>query len=282
MPLKSRAVFLMIAVSVLLSSAGCAEIYGTRQTRYASSVVEYLYPGKQIVSVPSIPRLSLPLRVGIAFVPESKTQAGANRLGERDKMELMDRIAKEFKSLPFVKEIQMIPAPYLSSGGGFENLDQIRNMHGIDLIALLSYDQIQHTDEGFLSLAYWTLVGAYIIKGEKNDTSTMMDAAVYDIASRKMLFRAPGLSRVKASSTLINLRERLRADSLKGFQMAADHLTANLKAELARFKNKVKEMPDSYSITREPGYTGGGSLGGGHVLALLLLGGAALWTGRRK
>ena len=60
-------------------------------------------------------------------------------------------------------------------------------MFGIDVIALVSYDIVQFTGEGLSSISYWTLVGAYAVRGEKNDTHTMIDAAVYDIASRKHL-----------------------------------------------------------------------------------------------
>ena len=116
-------------------------------------------------------------------------------------------------------------------------------MYGIDVIALLSYDQVQHTDENFLSLSYWTIVGAYFFKGEKNDTSTMIDAMVYDIESRKMLFRAPGVSHVKHSATLVNLSEQLRADSRQGFEKAAEDLAVNLKIQLDLFQEKLKEMP---------------------------------------
>ncbi len=48
-------------------------------------------------------------------------------------------------------------------------------MYDIDVIALVSYDQVQFTDGSFLSLTYWTIVGAYVVAGEKNDTSTMLD-----------------------------------------------------------------------------------------------------------
>ena len=136
-------------------------------------------------------------------------------------MDLMERISAEFRSLPFVRDIDLIPTDYLTNGGGFTNLDQIRTMYGIDVITLVSYDQVQHTDEGMLSLSYWTIVGAYTVKGEKNDTSTMVDAVLYDIPSRKLLFRAPGTSRVKGSSTLVNLSEQLRTDSLNGFHLGS-------------------------------------------------------------
>ncbi len=282
MPSKSGSICLIITIFVLFSLVGCAEFYGQRQSRYTSSVVEYLYPEKEVSEVPSIPRLSLPLRVGIAFVPESHPGTVANSLNGMEKTALMERISAEFRTLPFVKDIELIPTDYLVKGGGFTNLDQIKTMYGIDVISLVSYDQVQHTDEGILSLSYWTIVGAYTVKGEKNDTSTMVDAVLYDIPSRKMLFRAPGTSLIKGTSTLVNLSEQLRADSLNGFHLAADDLVTNLQAELERFKKKVKEMPESYAIEHKPGYTGGGSLEAGYALTLLIFGGLATWSGRKK
>lgn len=281
--MKSMRGLLFFAALFLLAGSvtGCVGLNGGTKSRYTSSVVDYLYPNKEVAEVPSIPRLSLPLRVGIAFVPESAKGLGVSRLSEKDKLDLMDRITTEFRKLAFVKEIEIIPSAYLTQGGGFTNLDQIRTMYGVDVMALLSYDQVQHTDEGLLSLSYWTIVGAYIIKGEKNDTSTMVDAAVYDISSRKMLFRAPGLSHIKGSATLVNLNEQLRNDSLQGFRLASDDLVKNLQDQLERFKAKVKAMPQEYVVEHKPGYTGGGSLGGVYALLLLGLGGIAVWRNRK-
>lgn len=251
-------------------------------SRYTSSVVDYLYSGKQHADVPELTRLSLPLSVGVAFVPESKAHFMGARMSEQERVQLMDDVSAEFRKLPFVRNIEIIPSAYLVPNGGFENLDQIRTMFGIDVIALLSYDQVQHTDEGLLSLSYWTIVGAYIVKGEKNDTSTMIDAAVYDIASRKMLFRAPGKSQIKGAATPINLSEQLRRDSLQGFHTAAEDLVANTREQLEQFKLRVKEMPSSYVVEHKPGYTGAGSLGGIFSFILLGLGTFALWSGRRR
>lgn len=63
-----RQMFFITTLFLISSVMGCGQ-YGA--TRYTSSVVEYLYPKKEVAEVPTIPRLSLPLRVGIAFVPES-------------------------------------------------------------------------------------------------------------------------------------------------------------------------------------------------------------------
>jgi rhombotail lipoprotein len=274
-------IYIVLFLSIFGSLTGCAGLYGNRTSRYTSSVVEYLYAGKEHADIPTVTRLSLPLNVGVAFVPESKSGLGKSSLSEQQKMELMDRVSAEFKKLLFVKSIELIPTAYLTPNGGFANLDQIKTMYGVDVIALLSYDQVQHTDEGLLSLSYWTIVGAYIVKGEKNDTSTMIDAAIYDIASRKMLFRAPGTSRVKGSATPVNLSEQLRTDSLDGFRNASDNLVVNLRDQLERFKTKIKEMPQTYVVAHKPGYTGGGSMGTAFSLLLLGLGAFALWRGRK-
>ena len=273
---------LLILLAAILLTA-CAG----QQVRTKSSVVDYLYPKEKQASIqPSIPRLTIPAKVGIAFVPGSTQAIGysywagrvnAEPLTEREKMQLLDKVAAHFKKYDFVKSIEIIPSSYLTPQGSFANLDQIKTMYGIDIIALVSYDQVQFVDEGMLSLSYWTLVGAYVISGEKNDTSTLMDTAVYDIASRKMLFRAPGVSHVKGSSTPINLSEELRADATQGFREATEDMVRNLDLQLERFREKVKEQPEEYQIIHRSGGGGGGSAG--WLLGILL---PSLWHPRGK
>ena len=269
MPTRSLNTLLVLLAAILLT--GCAG----QQMRTKSSVVDYLYPKEKAANIqPSIPRLTLPAKVGIAFVPGS-TQASSHSfwagrvnvesLTEREKMQLLDKVAAHFKKYDFVKSIEVIPSSYLTPQGSFANLDQIKTMYGIDIIALVSYDQVQFVDEGMLSLTYWTLVGAYIVSGEKNDTSTLMDTAVYDIDSHKMLFRAPGVSQVTGSSTPINLSEELRAKATQGFREATEDMVRNLDLQLERFREKVKEQPEEYQIVHRGG---GGSVG--WLLSILL------------
>jgi len=264
----------IIALVVVLSMvAGCAGLVEGKKSHETSSVVDFLYPNKSdATDKPTIPRLTLPINVGIAFVPGTSRRYSKHELDAAQKRKLMERIADNFRQYEFIKNIEIIPTPYLRPGGSFDNLEQVKTMYGVDVIALLSYDQVQYTDEGFLSLTYWTIVGAYIFKGEKNDTSTMIDAAVYDIASHKMLFRAPGVSQVKGSATFVNQSEELREDSRKGFELAADDLVVNLKDELERFKQKIKERPEEVKVIKSKGYSGGGGGGAmGMGLASLLL-----------
>ena len=242
--------------AVVVLAAGCTGMRGQHAT---TSVVDYLYPNakKEPVAEQGIPVLNLPMRVGIAFVPER----GASHLTEAKKTELLEKVAANFKSLDFIKSIEIIPSAYLTPQGGFNNLEQIRAMHGIETMALVSYDQKQFTDEGIASIVYWTIVGAYVVPGEKNSTYTMVDTVIMHIPSRKLLFRAPGTSQVKGYSTPINLSEELRADSEKGFNEAVDKMIPNLNQQLASFREKVKAAPEEYQVVRADGSSrGGGSM----------------------
>lgn len=282
-------IFFVLFVIVFVLS-GCA----IRSSHYKSSIVSYLYPDKKgVIEKPSVPVLSIPLRVGVAFVPQPEnrfsssayspfsiqtgTDASLFVLNEKERIELIKTISSEFKQSPFVKSIDIIPSAYLTPKGGFTNLDQIRTMHGIDIMVLLAYDQVQHTDENILSMSYWTLVGAYLLKGEKNDTSTMIDAVVYDVESRKMLFRAPGISHVKNSSTLVNLSEQLRNDSREGLKQAAEDLVVNFKLQWDLFQEKLKETPEDYKVIYRNGYTGVGSMGVDSLVFLTVAGGVLGW-----
>jgi len=267
-----------IATILTISLIGCSN----QKTRSNSSVVDYLYPASSDTIIkPSIPTLNLPLKVGIAFVPDAGIEkkgrnwwtgvtGSGSALTAATKADLLDKVASNFKELGFVSDIEVIPTEYLTHGGGFNNLEQIQNMYDIDVIALVSYDQVQFTDEGYLSLTYWTIVGAYVVSGEINDTSTMLDTVVYDIKSKKMLFRAPGTSVVKGSATPVNLSEELRMDSIKGFDTASEEMTKNLHAQLSRFKEKIKENPEQVKIVHRQGYSGGGAFSL-YTLSMLLL-----------
>ncbi|WP_371189620.1 rhombotarget lipoprotein [Thalassotalea maritima] len=258
----------MILLLIALGISGCA----SQRASTKSSVMDYLYPKTVETYVePSIPNLTIPLRVGIAFVPESTSGSYAQNfwtgkqyssaLTEAHKNQLLQQVADNFKELDVVSDIEVIPTAYLTPQGSFANLEQIKTMYGIDVIALVSYDQVQFTDESMLSLSYWTIVGAYVVSGEKNDTSTLIDTVVYDIDSKKLLFRAPGTSKVVGSATPINLSQELRADSLEGFEQATNAMIGNLKLQLEKFKASLKSNPETANVTFREGYRGG-ALGG--------------------
>lgn len=274
--MKTRRFLLSAAGLLSVALTGCVSLWNT-QRHQANSVVQFLYPGKNEPFVqPRIPTLSLPLRVGVAFVPPASYQNtgyyDAGAFSEAEKTELLRRIAAGFKALPFVQSIEILPTTYLRSGGGFENLDQLRALMGVDVVALVAYDQAQNTSDTAWSLSYWTIVGAYLVPAQKNDTHTLMEAVVYDIPSRSLLFRAPGVSAITGHhATLIRTPDELRADSARGFTEAAQDLTANLQRELEAFKVRAREEPQSIHIEHKPGYNGAGAIEGWFVALLALL-----------
>lgn len=267
------------ALGLVFLLSGCFSWWdGARRADRSSSVVAFLYP-QQANPLPetSIPVLRLPLRVGIAFVPSAQGGAVAS---EVQKSALLERVAAEFRGRDYIQSIEIVPSTYLRPGGSFSNLDQVRSLLGVDVIALVAYDQVQFTSENLLSLSYWTIVGAYIFQGNRNDTHTLMEAAVYDIPSRHMLFRAPGASQVQAKAAAMYMAEQLRTDSAQGFDTATADLIRNLKTQLEAFRERVKQRPEEVRIEHSSGYRGGGSAGALFVAALALLV-AARWLARR-
>ena len=280
---------LLVAGGVLLGGSGCYSWFNAREKAHrSSSVVAYLYPDQTDPLPPtSIPVLRIPLRVGILFVPSAPRNArgfdpGSAGFSEAQKARLLERVAQEFRGRDFIESIEIVPSSYLRPGGGFANVEQLRNLLRIDVVVLVAYDQVQFTSENFLSLTYWTIVGAYIFHGNKNDTQTLMEAAVYDIPSRHLLFRAPGVSQTQAGAASVYLAENLRHDSAQGLELATDDLIKNLKTQLEDFRARAKEAPDTVAkIERKPGYRGAGSFEAGFAAAFLLLLGARRWTRRR-
>lgn len=276
LPIRWFTVALLLAA--LVAVAGCA---GGMRTRHYTSVVEYLYPdAKDTIAPQGVTTLSVPVKVGIAFVPGSGTQRSGSMivrpgtsfaLTESERMKLLEEVASHFRQYEFVDKIEIIPSAYLTPQGGFTNLDQIRAMYGVDVIALVSYDQVQFTDEGLLSFTYWTIVGAYVVPGDINDTHTMLDTAVYHIPSRRMLLRAPGTSLIKGRSTLVNLSEQLRADSAQGFDEASTQMITNLDQQLDLFRERLKAKPAEYAVQYRAGYSGGGGGAPGPVLLAALV-----------
>ncbi len=230
----ARRARLGFAILAAVSAASCA----MTQHQIRSNALEYLYPAGAPAAEASEVKITLPARVGIAFAPP--TARWQEAFTEEQKQALLQRIGDAFRDRADIGSVQTIPSTYLKPGGGFADLDRVASAFGIDLIALVSYDQVQFSDSGKASLAYWTIVGAYFVKGEKNETRTMLDAAAFDIGSRAMLFNASGRSGVVGRATPIAAQRKLRERSVAGFEEAAEDLTANLEAALGTFQEQAR------------------------------------------
>ena len=78
--------------------------------------------------------------------------------------ELLERIRQRFASRKFVSEITIIPDYYLASGKGMSGLEGVERLYNVDVMALVSYDQVGVSSEmKYRSLTYLTIIGAFIV-----------------------------------------------------------------------------------------------------------------------
>lgn len=263
-------------ILLLLSIAGlaaCTSFWqsgwsGQPRSGVSSSLVDYLYPEGQEppAETPEIPNLQLPLRVGIAFVPP---RFGSHTgISAALKSELLNNVKAEFLDREYIEHIEIIPDNYLGSSRGFAGLQQVARLYGVDVMALVSYDQVSMSEDNKASILYWTIVGAYFIEGTQNEVQTFVDTAVFDVGSRKLLFRAPGINRQQSQSTAIESVEAVRTGRESGFTAAMDDMTVNLVTALDEFETRLEEDPELAQVTWDESAGGGGSTG--YLLLLLL------------
>lgn len=247
----------IILITTLLFVSGCS-ILGynpDRQNTTSSSLVDFLYPeGTTRVSHEyDIPFIKLPVNVGIAFVPSNNWRT---KLDEKTQMSLLMDVKNRFAEHKYVNRIELIPSTYLKQRNGFSTLNQVARMHDVDVMALVSYDQLVRNYEKEASLLYWTIVGMYLVQGNENTTQTFVDMAVFDVRSQKLLFRAPGASKSRDRTTAIELQQVSDQNALSGFENAFANMTNNLEIELEQFTERVREEK-IIKVERKQGYSGG-------------------------
>jgi rhombotail lipoprotein len=174
----------------------------------------------------------------------------------KDQYELLEKVKAAFVQYDYIDRIEVIPSTYLTGGDGFNTLEQVGRLYDVDVMALVSYDQVTQSVENNAALLYWTIVGMYVIPGNENTVQTFVDTAVFDIKSRKMLFRAPGISKLEKRTTAIGIDETLAEKSMQGFDLAVTDMTKNLDDELARFKVRVKQEKIA-NVEHRSNYSGG-------------------------
>lgn len=237
----------------LLGLAGCAAMDQKNKQRQVASVLAYLFPGKNEPPAPSsqVAVLNVPFRVGVAFVPDTaKVEA---RLSETERQSLATKVREAFAAFPFVSHIETVPSLYLEAGGGFANLERIGALLNLDVIALLSYDQVQHADASGWSFLYWTGVGAYVIEGDKFEVLTAVECTVFDIRSHRLLMRAAGTDTNKGGATLVGFSEKSREARGRSFAQAMDGMIANLRTEVQAFRERAPRDP-MIKLVLPPGY----------------------------
>ena len=271
-----RTVVLTSIAALLLS--GCTALDALmggssrpRQSHNSSSLVEFLYPNGRVPPAENqIPELRVPLRVGLAFLP-SDTGAGPTAV-QRDA--LLERIRQRFADRKFVTEIVMIPDYYLRNSRGFEGLQGVQRLYTVDIMALVSYDQVEHLDDNQWSLGYLTIVGAYVLKGSHHDVATLVDLAVVDPVTHSLILRAGGTDTRNRNTTLVDQSREARESSVASFDTATTQMIDNFDLALTKFEADVRAGKANVRVARRD--SGGRSSGGGGSFGLLSLGGLLL------
>jgi rhombotail lipoprotein len=275
----------MLLCAVTISLTGCAILEQGlctpgchSQTQQSSSLVNFLYPdGKLLPASNTIPELKVPLRVGLAFLP-SQVSYGTPPLDPSQKNDLLQRIRDRFASRKFVSEIVIIPDYYLANARGFAGLGGVQRLYNIDVMALVSYDQVTHADDNKLSLGYLTIIGAYVLPGSSHDTATLVDLAVIDPATRSLILRAGGTDTRHGNSTLIDVNRDTRHASASSFDAATVQMIGNFDVALTAFENDVHAGRAGVRVVSRDGSGGGG--GAMSLWALFAL--AGLFAMRRS
>jgi rhombotail lipoprotein len=268
---------LLIALAVsALAVASCTDLAClpncSRYSHESSSLVDFLYPdGRVPPASAERPQLAIPLRVGLAFLPGANAHAAG--LDEAHKDALLERIKQRFATRKFVTEIVVIPDYYLSGQRGFAGLDGIKHLYGLDVVALVSFDQQTHLDQNDWSLAYLTIVGAYVVKGSRHDVATLVDLAIVDPVTRQLVMRAGGTDLRHGNTTLIDAGREAREANIAGFSAATDQMISHFDAALVSFEADVRSGKAPIRVVSKNAT--GGSGGGGAIdevfIGLLLL-----------
>jgi rhombotail lipoprotein len=278
--------YLSLGLVMILGLSGCADLpcfaSCQRHVQNSTSLVEFLYPnGSPPPAENAQPQLHLPLRVGLAFLPAN----GDTGPDAAQKEALMQEIRKRFVSRKFIAEIVVIPDYYLRGKRGFEGLEGVQRLYGVDLMALVSYDQVAHEDENRWSLGYLTIVGAYVLKGTRHDVSTLVDLAVVDPKTHSLVLRAGGFDTRHGTVTLLDENRRLRETASAAFTAATQQMIDHFDSALTAFESEVREGTANVNVVSNHGKPASGG-GGGAVdwLALLFLApiAAAAATRRRR
>ena len=242
--------------------AGCPE--RRSHADGSSSLVEFLYPkGEAPPAQNSVPQLTLPLRVGLAFLP---ARNGGSGLGPdpAQREELLRSVAARFAERKFISNIVVIPDYYLQPGAA--SLESLQRLYQVDVLALVSYDQIGYESDLNKSWTYLTIIGAFVVNGTRNEASTLVDLAVVEPKSRSLLLRAGGTDLRTRDTNWVDSPSDQRAQARAGYVAATGHMVDNFDLALKQFEIDVQQKKAPVEVSWRGG---GGAMDGAWLMALL-------------
>ncbi len=269
-PRHKKRLRLLAVTSLTLALTGCGILSGNEclfrcaEKRASSTpLVQFLYgDARRLPKVDTAVTLQLPIRVGLAFLP-SRTGNPDEGPTPTERERILGAIRTSFSDLPYVSEIVPVPSYYfdMARDNGMQQLEQLARLQKLDLMALISYDQRTQVSENRRSFAYLTIVGALVVKGNHNETQTIIDLAVVEPVGRSLVLRSGGVSSTANTVTAIDQPGKLRKQQRVGFDQATDALIGNFRTELTGFESRVRAGTADVKVVRQArGGGGGGSL----------------------
>lgn len=280
--MKRPVLLMLLSLTALL--AGCAGLCPGCQNRpmhtgASSSLVEFLYPTgtPPAAGLQARPTLPVPLRVGLTFLP---ARAGTEAPDPAQREQILGRIAEHFKTRGFIGQIVIIPDYYLQGAKGFAGLAGLERLYGVDVMALVSYDQVGYQDDTRSSLGYLTIVGAYFLHGTRQDVTTLIDLAVVEPNSKALILRAGGVDTRSHNTALVGAATAARNQEHESLDAASAQLIEHFDGALTQLEADIKAGKSDLQVAPVAGRGGGGGALGAFWLPGLALG-AALRVRRR-
>jgi rhombotail lipoprotein len=216
--------------------SGCAAFSSNVHTvQRQSNLASFLFGGNAPQSpVQKVP-LTLPARVGVTFVPGDP---GSANIPDTTKKEVIEAVRSQLaKHTRYVAGAQSIPPMYLIPKGGVNNLEQVARQFDVDVIVLMGANQFQkHERNPLAALMDITVIGSFIIPGNTVDTSTVLEAAVYHVPSRALIFRTDGADQKSSRSTQYGSSQSAQNDGVSGIEGASKKLVVSIADALVGFE----------------------------------------------
>jgi rhombotail lipoprotein len=232
----------LLAMPIVVTGCGSLDGFFGSEKRHqhgSTPLVDYLYGDTEPPQATAQVELQMPIVIGLTFLPTARG-SGPTAV-ERDAV--LQSIRERFSKLAYVRDIVIVPDYYLGNrrGSGFDELQRVAQLQRLDVIALVSHDQLSQTSQNKRSLAYLTIAGAFLVRGNEQATHTLLDLAVVEPRSRSLLLRSGGTSSLQQSSTAIELQTHRDRQQTQGFAQATEVLNDNFARELVAFEKQVRE-----------------------------------------
>lgn len=236
--MKTKRITLLITLLIsLLASAGCATFRADVHTvQKQSNLADFLFGGKAPQKPAQKAPLTIPAKVGVTFVPDDPA---TKNIPDTTKIEVIESVRSQLvKHTKYIASAQSIPPMYLTPKGGIGNLEQVARQFDVDVIVILGANQFQKYERNpFAAFMDITIIGAFVIPGNTVDTSTVLEAAVYHVPSRALIFRTDGTNETSSRSTFYNSFRSAQNAAVNSIEEASKKLVISIGKALMHFEN---------------------------------------------